>query len=512
MPPSDVARLPDLPDELLAEIVNQLDDESLIQFSMTCRKVHFLALPVVFTRAKLDSTRCLYLWQSPAHLLRALRIALFVDHATSFLIGLNCDSDRLLPEIHSYNRLVSRMPSMETFAFHMPLSTFAFNKDGVFDRWAREVIRLFDIVLSKRCHYFHVTGDIVSGTLESISGAPSTNTLSSRAALLQHSIVKKMSGRLRNLPKSAKRTIFSIIPENSSPQNGSPHSGILQCFHVSPMLFQPQFLDWTTSTLQTNSQTLVEVSFVTDRISASTWHDLLSKLTLPSLSRFQLTCNGAMERQTICFNDILKFLTRHPSIVGLDFLGLVPRNSHRPRNLLPALETLISPPGLIVWLLERKYPRKQLKSLDIVSDVHRRIANFDYDIFDEVLVLLPHCTPSLTTLKLSFWGPRPIQWLDKHASRGHDGSPSGSLAALKGITTLELSLLLPWEKEVTDVIPHFVVQFPGLQHLIYPEPPLNLAMEPAKRKFLKEIALMCRGMKTVSIGCTPVNLDSLSES
>ena len=511
MPPSDVARLPDLPDELLAEIVNQLDDESLIQLSMTCKKFHFLALPVVFTRAKLVSTKCLYLRQSPAHLLRALRIALFVDDATSFIIGLNHDRDRLLPEVQSFQRLVSRMPSTIMFTFFMPFSTFAFNKDGVFDRWTREVIRLFDIVLSRQCRYFYVAGDIVSPSSESIE-APSTNTLSLRATLLQLPIVKKIGGRLRNLPKFAKRTILSTVPQNPTRQGSSPHSSVLRYFHaLSPMLFQTEFLDWTTSTLQTNSQTLVEVSFVTDRISASTWHDLLSKLTLPSLSRFQLTCNGAMERQTICFNDILKFLTRHPSIVGLDFLGLVPRNSHRPRNLLPALETLISPPGLIVWLLDRKYPRKQLKSLNIVSDVLRRIANLDYDVFDEVLVLLPHCTPSLTTLKLSFWGPHPIQWLDKHGSRDHDGSPSGPLAALKGITTLELALIWSWEKEVTDVIPHFVVQFPGLQHLIYPEPPLNLAMEPAKRKFLKEIALMCPGMKTVSIGCTPVNLDSLSE-
>lgn len=197
----------------------------------------------------------------------------------------------------------------------------------------------------------------------------------------------------------------------------------------------------------------------------------------------------------------------------MDLYVLVPRNNHRPRpgNLLPALETLISPPELIVWLLDCKYPCKQLKSLNIESDIHHGLAAPDYDIFDEVLVLLPHCTPSLTTLNLSFWGPRPIQSLDKHTSRGHDGSPSGPLAALKGITTLELELCRSWEKEVVDVIPHFVAQFPGLQHLIYPEPPSNLAIEPAKRKFLKEIALMCPGMKTVSIGCTPVSLDSLSE-
>lgn len=513
MPPSDVARLPNLPAELLVEIVNQLDDESLIQLSMTCRKFHFLALPVVFTRAKLINTRCLYLQQSPANLLRALRIALFVDHATSFVVGLNHDRDRLLPEVHSFNRLVSRMSSTEKFTFFMPLLTFAINNDGIFDRWTREVIRLFDIVLSKQCYYFFVGGDMVSASFEPI-GAPSTNTSSPRATLLRHPIVKKISGRLRNLPKSAKRTILSIIPQRSSRQGGSPHPTVLQYFHAfSSTLFQPQFLDWTTSTLQTNSQTLLEVSFQTNRIPASTWHDLLSKLTLPSLSKFRLTCNRVMERQTINFNDVVKFLTRHPSIVGLDLYGPAPRNNHRPRNLLPALETLTSPPELTVWLLDCKYPCKQLKSLNIVSEVYRGPAAFDYDTFDEVLDLLPHCTPSLTTLTLSFFsGPGAIQWLDKHASRGHDGTPSGPLAALEGITTLKLELSRSWEKEVTGVIPRFVVQFPGLQHLIYPELPPDLAMEPAKRMFLKEIALMCPGMKTVSIGYPPVNLDSLSAS
>lgn len=199
------------------------------------------------------------------------------------------------------------------FTFFMPL-TFAFNKDGVFDRWTREVVRLFDIVLSKQCRYFYVAGDMVSPSFESID-APSTNTSSLRAALLQLPIVKNISGRLRKLPKSAKRTILSTIPQNSTGQGSSPHSSVLQRFHaLSPMLLQPEFLDWTTSTLQTNSQTLLEVSFETDHISASTCCDLLLKLTLPSLSRFRLTCNGVMERQTICFSDIVKFL---PDILPL---------------------------------------------------------------------------------------------------------------------------------------------------------------------------------------------------
>jgi hypothetical protein len=400
MPLSVVTRLPDLPDELLVEIVNQLDNESLIQLSMTCRRFHLLALSVVFTRAKLVNTRCIYLQQSPAHLLCALRIALFVDHATSFVIGPNYNRCRLLPEVRSFNRLASCMSSTEMFAFFMPYSTFAFSKAGVFDRWTRKVIRLFDIVLSKQCNYFYVAGDMVSASFDS----PSTNTSSPRATLLQRPIVKKISGPLRNLPKSAKRTILSIIP---SRQGGSPHASVLRYFHaLSPMLFQPPFLDWTTSTLQTNTQTLLEVSFKTNYISPSTSRGLLSKLTLLSLSKFQLTCSRVIEQQTISFNDILNFLTRHPSIVSLDLYGPAPRNNHCPWNLLPALETLISPPELIVWLLDRKYPCKQLISLNIVSEVYRGLAAFDYDTFDEVLVLLPLCTPSFTMWKCALFPSR----------------------------------------------------------------------------------------------------------
>jgi hypothetical protein len=106
------------------------------------------------------------------------------------------------------------------FTFFMPYSTFAFSKAGVFDRWTRKVIRLFDIVLSKQCNYFYVAGDMVSASFDS----PSTNTSSPRATLLQRPIVKKISGPLRNLPKSAKRTILSIIP---SRQGGSPHASVL---------------------------------------------------------------------------------------------------------------------------------------------------------------------------------------------------------------------------------------------------------------------------------------------
>lgn len=55
-----------LPDELLRNVIDQLESESLVQLSMTCRRLHFLALPIVFARADIHDTTSFSL-RDPSH-------------------------------------------------------------------------------------------------------------------------------------------------------------------------------------------------------------------------------------------------------------------------------------------------------------------------------------------------------------------------------------------------------------------------------------------------------------
>ncbi|KIJ98620.1 hypothetical protein K443DRAFT_9045 [Laccaria amethystina LaAM-08-1] len=385
-----------LPDELLENIVDRLEDEPLMQLSMTCRRFHFLALPIVLARANIKdrNTRYLYLHDPLAHILPALRLALFVQNVDSLSINFG-------------NR----------------------------------------------------TNTILTYTLR-----PTINPAKPVGRLLGHFC----------------EAMKSVIPQKLARLSSSRNHchGLHEFQALSPVLFHPPFIDWTMSTLQTNSQTLTAVSFEINETAVSTYLHILSSITLPFLSKFKLTPGGVfIEWRIVKFNDVLGFLTRHPSIVDLDLHAIThPRNRRQPQRLLPALQNLRADPWLISWFLNRKRPFKFLTSLEIVSEV--------------------------TTLQLSFYPEAGIaEWLDNHISQ--ENSP---LTALEGVTTLNLFMR---QVDVRDLIPQFLARFSQLQHLTYTSPPPEVERELNKMSFIWEVMLACPGMKTVTIEGSQVNLDML---
>ena len=71
----------DLPNKLLGLIFNYLDSDSLFSLSMTCRVLHYVALPAFFEQndvKELASGR-VFLYRPPRKMLQALRMALFVE-------------------------------------------------------------------------------------------------------------------------------------------------------------------------------------------------------------------------------------------------------------------------------------------------------------------------------------------------------------------------------------------------------------------------------------------------
>jgi len=466
-----------------------------MQLSMTCRRFHFLILPIVFARANIkdSSTTCFYLYDPPAHILRALRLALFVQNIDSLSTTFSYHSYTVQLYVRELYGLVSRLPFMKRFHIRLPhsLAPDARAHPG----WQTEVIRLLDlVVVQKSCLLLSVAGgDGVGGGYTSTTGSQSRPTIN------QAERVKRLLRHFRGVMKS-------VVPQKLVLLGSRNHRHGLHEFRaLSFILFHQPFLDWTISTLQTNSQSLTAVSFETTKTPASTWRGILSSITLPFLSKFKLTPGRVMiERQIVKFNDVLGFLARHPSIVDLDLCGIThPRDCRQPRRLLPALQNLKTNPWLISWFLNRKQPFKFLTSLEMVSEYP-----FNYNTFDDALYLLPGGAPHVTALHISFYPQDGIaKWLEKHISQ--ENSP---LAALKGVTTLDLfQSWSMWRSDVRALIPQFLAQFPQLQHLIYPLPPANV--EKAKQtSFIREIMLACPGMKTVTIELgSAVNLDTLRD-
>ena len=146
-----------LPDEILENIIDRVESESLVQLSMTCRRLHFLALPIVFARANIHDTRSFYLHNPPAHVLRALRLALFVENVETIGISFSTHDDRILPYARELHRLISLLPSMKRFYLNFSYS-YLMPPTLPDPAWQREVIRLLNLIINKSCTLLSVAG------------------------------------------------------------------------------------------------------------------------------------------------------------------------------------------------------------------------------------------------------------------------------------------------------------------------------------------------------------------
>ncbi|EDR04297.1 uncharacterized protein LACBIDRAFT_330804 [Laccaria bicolor S238N-H82] len=492
--------LVDLPDELLENIVDRLDDESLIQLSMTCKRLHFFVLPIVFARANIlegniDDATCFYLHDPPAHILRALQLALFIQNVDSLGIDFGYPASTILPYARELNKLVSRLPSVKRFYLNLShsLSPSAPNPG-----WQKEVLLLLDLVVNRSCVLLSVDGgDGITGDYTPATGSQSSRHVNPIDRQIR-CILRRLDGAVRSMASLGRR---------------NHHRGLREFRALSVVLLHPPFLDWTISTLQSNSQTLTAVSFEIDRTPADTWHYILSSITLPFLSRFKLSPDGVVvEQRTVKFGDVLGFLTRHPSIVDLDLYGITLPGGPQPQTLLPALQILRADPWLISWFLACEQPFRYLTSLEMVSEYSQDL-NFPFgsntNTFDNALGLLPHSAPQVNTLHITLYPEAGIaEWLEKQISQPEETSP---LAALERVTTLNLfQSRNMWQSDVVALMPHFLARFSGLQHLIYAPPPPGVERA-IRTSFIREIKLACPGMKIVTVETgSPVDIDTLS--
>ena len=147
-----------LPDELFEKIVDHLEDEFLIHLSMTCKRLHFFVLPIVFARANIQDINddtCFYLHDPPAHILRALQLALYIQNVDSLGIDFGYRTSAVLPYARELYKLVSHLPSVKRFYLNLSHSR---SPSAPHPGWQKEVILLLDLVVNKSCLLLSVDG------------------------------------------------------------------------------------------------------------------------------------------------------------------------------------------------------------------------------------------------------------------------------------------------------------------------------------------------------------------
>ena len=161
-------KLTDLPNELLSLIFEYLDSDSLLRLSMTCRVLHYVALPAFFEQndVKELASGWVFLYRTPRKTLQALRVALFVEKLDQIHYYLNPGLDRLLGEVRELRGLVERLLSVDQVQLHfLMFDSWLRNPPPVNERprldvdmWRKEFGNMLDQFLGKGGKKLHITG------------------------------------------------------------------------------------------------------------------------------------------------------------------------------------------------------------------------------------------------------------------------------------------------------------------------------------------------------------------
>jgi hypothetical protein len=157
-PTTGIFTISTLPDELLQLIVDNLDNLSTCQLSITCRRLHFFALQVFFERNGLGSPGegVFSCSNPPREAIQAVRIALFVQNLSVIDFCFSEDLWRLCSDTVSLRCLISRIPPTKRVTLRFQ-DTFTEGNLNI-HVWKREFTSLLDAIMEQPCEALEVMG------------------------------------------------------------------------------------------------------------------------------------------------------------------------------------------------------------------------------------------------------------------------------------------------------------------------------------------------------------------
>ena len=163
-----LATLPDLPNELLFIIFHDLDNQTLFNLGLTCRRMNTVALEKFFSRNNIQDPGGGYFHPNksdlPIQTIPALRSAFFVHDLRIFDFVLNPRAKRMREELTDLYALAVRLRSIQRFKlsfqnmdhYSFLLAEMQTLVEG--DMWYKSVTCLLDTVLGKSCNVFEIEG------------------------------------------------------------------------------------------------------------------------------------------------------------------------------------------------------------------------------------------------------------------------------------------------------------------------------------------------------------------
>ncbi|KAJ7869194.1 hypothetical protein B0H14DRAFT_2728154 [Mycena olivaceomarginata] len=331
-----------LPNEILLVVFSHLQDPyPLYHLSTLCRRLHFLALPIYFSRTGIcqshsDGSCSISIPAEKVDALPALQSSLFLDTVQN----LSCnfpDSYARLKDLLRFHYLCSKLSSIES-------TDLQFSPPAYDDRYPSMLAG----------YYGHVTQ-----TLNAVLERSCTSLTVDDPSDLNSAFVR-ISKRTRANPG------VTIVGSSTSSNSLSPaayRQQTLTTFRLhSEILFSPHCSAWTIDVL--NSFPLTSLSINVPTVPTDALDSLFRVTEIPTLRDLTiLKCRIKPSRMH-------QFLSRHPSITRLH-LGsgnIVPSLEERlPPNHLPQLQDLVASASQVAYLFQAMETTAALRTLRVTT-------------------------------------------------------------------------------------------------------------------------------------------------
>ena len=453
------SRLLSLTTELLLLILDNSHTSTLLALSRTSRRLHYLALPVYLSRHGIQdpASRKLVLENHAVQALPGLHTSLFftsLDHLSYKFRGIHPQFTR---EVNQLLRFVTRLTQVDKVILDLG-NIDSRSVDGLAiassNLWKQDFIQLLTVILRRRCTSLTVThGRFLNPRLPSLSSSRSPSTLIDDSI----SVIRKLL--LGPSPHGSPASHEKVLQPISN-------ADVLRelCVDADILLSYP-FYDWTMMTINANPVT--SLSLRIHGLHPAAWTTILTCISIPTLTHF------SPETTDITFANLLKFFSRHPSIVDI---GLHPYINHsdsgrrpKPRNpkerLLPNLASLSGNSGNIMTLLNHLRPAPQLRSISLSLSVRQRVfQTSDFENLNrEIGMVIQDTRP--VTLSLRF--------LVRFISDEHFGNTSKQEHHLHSFDSVQILNLstdghFDFTRWITPVLLHWLSSaFPALHRISF---------------------------------------------
>ena len=516
--------LSDLPTEILCKIFEGFTVYNLFNVSLVSRRLHYVALPLYFSRLGLSDTLCpsptIVLQKNSLKALPGLQVSTFITSVKKLSCTFCPPGRVLLKDMARLIDFIDRVSHIEEVVFDFAdFDYWVSICPGFTDLPSPEVIasaldKLLAIALGKSCSNLSIQrgADFMTMSIR-------THSRLERQRSLIDDLAQKDLQQPRNLQnprklKGIRRKVFNLFrlkppaeppsSDSSEPEHQTPvvmhldaiKSTQLQTLEIhSPLLLGPHFIDLTTKILMKSYLTFLSFRHYGGQVEMENIISLMDRIRIPTLLHLGFFAASNAEP-----SHLMNFISRHPTLESLDLgdTDFTGENFDLAGTVMPRTTKLCARHEYVHLLLSHPHFMPNLRSVTIVWPCMDRVTGS--------AIQSKFLAAATRLQKLSYISYKLIIITDpsRWVSLPCDSASRGQGSTLQRVENLQVaSARRKFSRNAMKSVSLWIQRMPALRHLSFTSThgyePIIKANDDDALARLRSVVTVCSQLTTISI-------------